>query len=209
MIKAVIFDLDDTLCFETDYVKSGFCAIADAFGDKNIADKLWELFCQDKTNVYQRAGFSKKQCEQAVDIYRNHKPNLNLSTEVKTTLLALRQKGYMLGIITDGRPNGQRAKIEALGLEKLVDKIIITDELGGVEYRKPNPKAFELMKEHFGVEFCEMVYVGDNLSKDFIAPQKLGMQSCFYKTDKGIYSAGALPQNDIKTITNITEVLKV
>lgn len=209
MIKVVIFDLDDTLCLETDYVKSGFRAIADDFCDKRLADKLWQLFEQSKSNVYQRAGFSEIECERAIDVYRNHKPTLELSKEARSVLEKLGQDGYKLGIITDGRPNGQRAKIEALCLEKLVDKIIVTDELGGIEYRKPNPKAFELMREHFGIEYGEMVYVGDNPAKDFIAPQKLGMKSVYYKNSKGIYYGKTEPDSDIKTITDITEVLSL
>lgn len=208
MIKAIIFDLDDTLCLETYYVKSGFSAIADAFGDCTLADKLWQLFCQDKSNVYQRAGFTKEQCERAIDIYRNHKPTIKLDDKVVQLLKKLRLDGYKLGIITDGRPNGQRAKIEALGLEKLVDKIIITDELGGVEYRKPNPKAFELMKEYFGVEFCRMVYVGDNPKKDFIAPDKLGMQSVYYKNPNGLYS-NAVYNVQAQEITSISEIFTI
>ena len=43
-------------------------------------------------------------------------------------------------------------KIKALGLRKFVNHIIVTDELGGIEYRKPDEKAFVLMKEWFCVE---------------------------------------------------------
>jgi putative hydrolase of the HAD superfamily len=57
----------------------------------------------------------------------------------------MRKSGKKIGIITDGRPEGQRAKLKALGIA--VDHVIITDELGGVMYRKPNTKAFERMKQ--------------------------------------------------------------
>lgn len=56
----------------------------------------------------------------------------------------------------------------------------MTDELDGVEYRKPNEKASELIKERFGVEFSEMCYVGDNISKDFIAP-------LWFRNTEGLY----------------------
>ncbi len=166
MIKAVVFDLDDTLIPEYEYVKSGFRAIAKKFGSE-LYETLWKLFCEDKKNVYQRAGFSEEMCSLCIEIYRSHFPDIRLSNDTEKTLITLKEKGYKLGIITDGRPEGQRNKIKALGLDKIMDFIIVTDELGGETFRKPNPKAFELMREALGVEFDEMMYVGDNPKKDF------------------------------------------
>lgn len=42
-------------------------------------------------------------------------------------------------------PEVQRAKLRALGLCAMVDEIIVTDELDGVTFRKPNEAAFRLM----------------------------------------------------------------
>lgn len=104
-------------------------------------------------------------------------------------LRELRQQGYLLGILTDGRPQGQQAKIKALGLEPYVDSIIITDTLGGTQYRKPHEKAFMLMKERLGVAaYPEMCYVGDNPSKDFTAPEKLGIRPIWFRNPDGLYS---------------------
>lgn len=167
MIKAIIFDLDDTLFPEEDYVKSGFRAIADYFGDKNIFEKLYGLFKKDKRNVYQRAGFSEEECSKCIEIYRNHFPDIKLDLKIKELLSELKERGFLLGIITDGRPIGQRNKISALRLDELIDKIIVTDELGGIEFRKPNPKPFELMKEALKIDYNEMMYIGDNPAKDF------------------------------------------
>ena len=167
MIKAIIFDLDDTLYPEMDYVKSGFKAISKELSDDTVYQKLHALFLQDRKDVYQRAGFSEEQCRRCVEIYRNHYPDISLGKETKELLENLRGNGYKTGIITDGEPDRQKKKISALGLYDIVDKIIITDELGGAEYRKPHQKAFEWMKKLLDVEFEEMMYVGDNPEKDF------------------------------------------
>ena len=74
-----------------------------------------------------------------------------------------------------------------LGLEKLVDRIIITDELGGPKYRKSCEKAHVMMQEYMGVAYQEMCYVGDNIKKDFIAPEKLGMRSIWFRNTDGLY----------------------
>ena len=98
-----------------------------------------------------------------------------------------RNHGLKLGIITDGRPEGQRAKLQVLGLEPMVDEIIVTDEFGGPEFRKPNSKAFQVMREKLDVSYDEMCYVGDNTKKDFIAPEQLGMRSIWFKNSDGLY----------------------
>lgn len=178
MIKVVVFDLDDTLFPEYDYVKSGYRAVANEiekkYGIKNAADELLELYNSDGANVFDRymiahgLDASESAVGELLDIYRAHKPEISLSEEAKRTLKVLREKGFKLGIITDGRPEGQQNKIDSLNVSGLVDKIILTDTLGGKEYRKPNVKAFELMAEYFGASLDEMLYVGDNPRKDFV-----------------------------------------
>ena len=126
----------------------------------------------------------KKACLHA---YRYQEPDIHLYPGVKELLEELRKEGYLLGVITDGRPEGQRAKIDALGLENLVDHIVVTDEFGGAEFRKPNPIAFQTMKEKLNTAYSEMCYIGDNIKKDFIAPQQLGMRSIWFKNVDGLY----------------------
>ncbi len=167
MIKAVVFDLDDTLIPELEYVKSGFRAIAKHFVKPDLYDKMLELFFENKSDVFSRAGLSAEECAQAVAVYRSHNPDIRLAHETETVLNALKQKGLKIGIITDGRPDGQRNKIEALGLDSAADCIIVTDELGGTEFRKPCKVAYELISENLNVAFDEMIYVGDNPAKDF------------------------------------------
>lgn len=183
-IEAVIFDLDDTLYSEKDYVRSGYQAIANEFPHiEHAADKLWKVFEKGGQAIDEVLKdenlWSEDTKEKCVRIYRYHKPSISLYPGVLEMIDRIRRNGKMTGIITDGRPEGQRAKIIALGLDKLVDEIIVTDELGGVEYRKPNATAFRLMKGKLGIPFKKMVYVGDNLRKDFIAPSQLNMR-CFY-----------------------------
>ncbi|MCH5162006.1 MAG: HAD-IA family hydrolase [Clostridiales bacterium] len=175
MIKAVVFDLDDTLFPEREYVASGFAAVSEAVeaehGISGAKEEFCALFAENKEGVFDR--FCEKHnldgqaAKKMTELYRGHAPDISLHDEIKSVLKELKNKGYKLGIVTDGRPNGQRKKIEALGLSALVDEIIITDELGGKEFRKPNPTAFEKMSTLLGVPLDQMMYVGDNPKKDF------------------------------------------
>ena len=209
MIKVIVFDLDDTLIPEIEYVKSGFKAIAEAYNDYNIYNRLLSLFMENKKDVYQRAGFTQDECKNCIKIYRQHKPTITLSNEVNETLLLLKQRGYKLGIITDGRPEGQWNKIYALELDNVIDEVIVTDELGGIEFRKPNCKAFELMRKKFDVKYSEMIYIGDNLSKDFIAPIKLGMKCLYYKNESGLYFDKKEVIDSIKICENIKAIVDI
>lgn len=192
-LDAVVFDMDDTLYSEKEYVKSGYEKIAEALPQvEHAAEKLWELFEQKQPAIdvlLKNENIDLPEVkEKCLRIYRYQEPQIHLYPGVKEMLERMRKKGIKLGLITDGRPEGQRAKIKALGLETLFDQLIITDELGGVEFRKPNSLAFEKMRERFGIQYSQMCYVGDNIAKDFIAPQKLGMQSIWFKNKEGIYT---------------------
>ena len=188
-ITAVIFDLDDTLYPEKDYVRSGFKAAAALFPEvPDMAEKLWTAFEKGLPAfdaVLAGEGLIARK-EEAIRAYRFQTPDICLYPDAKELLRRLR-KTRKLGLITDGRPEGQRAKIAALGLADAFDEIIVTDELGGTEFRKPNPEAFELMSRRLGLPFGEMAYVGDNIKKDFIAPDRLGMRSIRFLNPDGLY----------------------
>ena len=203
-IKGVIFDLDDTLYSEVDYVKSGYKKIAERLGDKSIYDKL----CMYFSNKMQAIDCTLSELgkldlkEECLSIYRDHTPEIELYEGVYDMIKKLNHMGIKVGIITDGRVEGQKNKINALGLSKLIDDIIITDELGGVQFRKPNDISFRIMQNRWRLPFEQMVYVGDNLSKDFLAPRQLGMQSIWFNNHKGIY------QDTIKKSINVVEIFE-
>ena len=191
-VRAVIFDLDDTLYSEKDYVRSGYAAVAKEFPQiPNMEERLWQVFERGGKaidEVLAEAGMATAENQMlALQIYRFHTPQIQLYEGAYELLIRLRQKGKRLGMITDGRPEGQRAKIKALSLESLFDEIIVTDELGGIEYRKPNELAFRIMRERLNVSFEDMIYVGDNLRKDGIAPAALGMKFCHHLAPNGLY----------------------
>jgi putative hydrolase of the HAD superfamily len=190
-VKGVVFDLDDTLYSEKDYVRSGYRAIARLFPQiDNVEQKLWTAF-EHRTAAIDEVLVSEglytpENKMAALNTYRSHEPEITLYPQVRELLLHLKRK-YTLGLITDGRPDGQRKKIKALNIENLFDAIIITDELGGIECRKPNEIAFRAMQQSFGIPFEQMVYIGDNIIKDFIAPERLGMKSIYFKNLDSLY----------------------
>lgn len=186
-IKGVIFDLDDTLYNEKEYVKSGYKAVAEYLGDVSIADRLWKEFISGKSAFDEVLNQLKKMddLQKCIRIYQEHKPTLNLNDGAKELVKSLKERNIKIGIITDGRPNGQRNKIEALGLSGL--DYIITDELGGIQFRKPCDIAFRIMARRWKLDNENVVYIGDNLNKDFQAPKQLGMKIIWFDNKDGLY----------------------
>ena len=199
MIKAVIFDLDDTLISEKEYIKSGFRQVAINISEKYNLDinKVYEIlldtFEEDSKNVFNRSldklniSYEIDDIKKLVEIYRGHKPDIKLYDDAKYILDRLHNKGIKLGIITDGHKITQRKKLEALNIDDYFEHIVVTDELGR-EFWKPHKRPYEIMKDNLNFKYDEMVYVGDNISKDFVTANKLGMNTVFINRIEGVYS---------------------
>lgn len=208
-IKGIIFDLDDTLYSEKEYVKSGYKSVAQLLEDEEATSKLWNYFLEEKSAIdellIEKGQLERKQ--ECIRAYREHMPKIHLYDGVEKMLQILRDKGIKVGIITDGRVQGQKNKIVALGLDKLIDDIIITDELGGEQFRKPNDIAFRIMQCRWRIPFEQMMYVGDNLNKDFQAPKQLGMRSVYLKNEDGLYFTD-VECDSVITIKKVKELMQ-
>ncbi|MHC4519195.1 MAG: HAD family hydrolase [Planctomycetota bacterium] len=187
MITAVVFDLDDTLYDEADYCRSGFQAVARflvRFSTNACADDvfacLWGHFTAgNRTRTFNAAleelaiAPDEDLIRQLVELYRTHRPALTLPPDSRDVLEALKER-YTLALLTDGFLPAQRLKVEALGIAAYFKTIVYTEELGRACW-KPSPVGFERLIETLDIAPERMAYVGDNETKDFIAPNRLGM----------------------------------
>lgn len=205
-IKGVIFDLDDTLYGEKEYVKSGYKAVSGYLGG-GYEERLWSFFEEGKPAIdelLKELGREDNKAE-VLEVYRSHKPAIHLYPGVAEMIEELKAKGIKVGIITDGRPEGQRSKLDALGLD--VDDVIITDELGGVQFRKPCDIAFRILVTRWRVNPADVVYIGDNPTKDFQAPQQLGIKTAYFSNPDGLYKG--ISEYQGVTIGNITDLEEI
>jgi putative hydrolase of the HAD superfamily len=206
--KVVCFDLDDTLYKEIDYLTSAYGEIAASVGHPELVPQMVKWY-RTGENVFQK--LNQFLCidtpiETFLKIYREHYPTITLSDGVEKTLNELRQRGVVLGLITDGRSVGQRNKIKALELNRWFDdeNIIISEEFGSEKTDEKNFKYFEQKyPEH------SFVYVGDNPKKDFIVPNLLGWQTIMLKDDgRNIHLQEAVPMENLPQviITNYEDI---
>ncbi len=194
-IEAIILDLDDTLYNEEDYIRSGYKEIAQRYPELPKAqEELWMYFIEGKPaiDVFLKNHNLEQEKEQCLQCYRSHMPRIVLPEKNRDLLKKWHNMGKKLGIITDGRPFGQRNKIAALHLEELIDEIIVTDELAGnhgdvKKFRKPEKLAFQVMQMRLDIPYEKMIYIGDNQQKDFQAPEELHMKYLWFQNEKGLY----------------------
>lgn len=198
--KIVVFDLDDTLYKEVDYLKSGYKKISELveqrFGldSHSVYDQLLTWYFNGENafgRLNEHYGIANP-IKEYLDIYRYHHPAIVLSEETKNTLNALKSKGVTLCIITDGREITQKQKIKALGLAEWIDrdKVLINEDN---KYFKPNHWSFDRMMLHCYEQYTgaelKFYYVGDNPKKDFLAPNQLGWETvCLLDDGKNIHS---------------------
>jgi len=221
MIKAVIFDLDDTLISEKRYIESGYHHISRLLSYRygKEADALYHLlirvFNESTQNVFNRVldklgiTYTRNDIMDLVEEYRSHFPTVEFFDDVLPCLQDLKKNQIKVGVITDGYANAQLQKLKAVKAINYFDEIIVTDELGR-EYWKPHPKAFEMMTEKLNVEFNEMIYVGDNPEKDFYISSIYPMETVRIYRD-GVHK-DKVYLNDIKehhSIHSLNELLTV
>lgn len=175
----VAFDLDDTLYKEIDFVKSAHNHIAHILGKKyeqyhseiiTILDKKARPL--DHLSDFIKSIGGNEDIPWLLNEYRYHTPSLILEPKVESCLKELKNNDIPMGIITDGRVISQSNKIKSLGLHKYIEKknIVISEEIG---YDKHYDNGFKIILSSNPNcdKFC---YIGDNLSKDFYWPNKLG-----------------------------------
>lgn len=183
----VCFDLDDTLYDEIEYVQSGLKAVAIYLNTSKLLDYSADDMYFQLTKILHENGrgnvfdiflamngkYSKKMVKKCLSIYRNHVPEISLSEEALTTLELLVKKYDKLYLITDGNLTVQRNKIRALGVAKYFKKTIPTHQYG-LSHSKPSLSVFMKIAKWENVDLSELVYIGDNPNKDFVALNQNG-----------------------------------
>lgn len=196
-IHTAVFDLDDTLYPERDFVLGGFAAagawLRVTHGVAGFAEIASHLFATGRRGtIFNEAlpliGLEPKAelVAQLVETYRSHEPHLRLFPDA-VAAIAWAAPRFHLALITDGFAGVQARKIRALGLEAIIGCRIITDELGR-EFWKPSPEPYRRVMIHSPGRASGYVYVADNPRKDFIGARQLGWRTVRVRRPGGEHS---------------------
>lgn len=182
---AIIFDLDDTLYYEADFVMSARREIVRRLSERFTGlneERMLEVMLKEPIHgpgafdaLYARLPEDVKESTSVMwmrRVYRSHQPAISLRPEVESILGNLRARGALTGIITDGRVETQSLKINALGLTRFISPslISISESIGKDKYHS---EPFQRMAS-LTAGAARRIYVGDNAEKDFIHPRAMG-----------------------------------
>jgi putative hydrolase of the HAD superfamily len=208
----IVFDLDDTLFKEIDFVKSAYIYINSYINSrfnidlsKNIKKCLSgevNFFDLINSKLHPDQNFP---IEKYLELYRFHYPEIKLSKDTSVFFEKILSHNIDFSIITDGRSISQRNKIKALGLYDLVKNIIISEETG---YEKPHLNNFKILNRIYSNK--KLIYIADNTSKDFLAPNTLKWDTiCLLDNGQNIHkqnfdlNADYLPKTKINFLNEI------
>lgn len=216
-IKAMIFDLDDTLYDESEYVNQAFANTADYLARRLGREDRKDEFHRRMLELVEQNGrgrvFDLLCGEAGIDInigelveaYRSTRPSLKLYPDAEQILRELEERGIRTGLITDGCSRVQHEKIIALGLDTRLDSVVVTGDFG---ICKPQVEAYEKCLEALECVPREAAYVGDNPRKDFIGARALGMKTFRILRERGMYMSiqaepGCEAEYNIRSLTEL------
>lgn len=204
MIKAVIFDIDNTLYSYDDahavawevlctYVQEHLGLDSEQFSEEV---KKSTKICNARLSV--NCGSTHNRLLRFQDILeRNHLPlrhaypmnELYWNTLIDASrpepgvvecLARMKRAGYILGIGTDMTADFQLKKLDKLGLIDFFDFMVSSEE---INIEKPAPKMFLTCAEKAGVAVDECLFIGDSIKKDVLGPKAVGMNGLWYAPD--------------------------
>lgn len=195
-VEAFVFDVDDTLYLERDYVRSGFSAVgtwARNEGLPDVSGTCWAMFNQGlRGNVFDLAlahhgvGQSPGLVDTMVQVYRTHRPEIELLVDAKRSLSDLSGLGYPIAVLTGGPVRSQERKVEALGLGDLCDPIVYSG-CWGPAFDKPSTRAFRIVEELTGLTSSQLCYVADNPARDFPGTLKRNWKVVRIRRSSGLH----------------------
>ncbi|WP_409290861.1 HAD family hydrolase [Peribacillus sp. SCS-37] len=196
MKRSILFDLDGTLLdrdhsiyrFASEQYKryqNHFSSITEleyrnSFIELDMRGYRW------KDEVYRllldRHGISSTGPEELLNDYiTNFHAYCTPFEGIYEALRKLKEKEYLLGLITNGRTQFQRQSIQALALEPYMDIILISEEAG---MQKPDSRIFLKALEGLQVPAHCAIYTGDHPDNDIRAAANAGM-AAIWKQNSG------------------------
>jgi putative hydrolase of the HAD superfamily len=214
----VVFDIDDTLYLERDYVRSGFEVVgrwaARWLKIDDFAERCWNRFTAGaRESIFnlvltETCGRTNPELVSAlVEIYRTHTPTIALADDARKSLAALSSLAS-IAVISDGHLTSQSQKADVLDLQRFAAPVILTDMLGS-RFRKPHPLAFRRVEQSQRAKIY--FYVADNPLKDFTAPKQLGWTTVRVRRPCGLHyttdNREVLPDYEMADCSGLFELI--
>jgi putative hydrolase of the HAD superfamily len=230
-LKAIFFDIDDTLFSTSDFARTARRASVRAMIDaglqaeeKQCYNELLEVIREFGSNFprhfeklllrYPRERLSEVNpsiiCASGVVAYHQTKDNeLKPYPDVEKTFRLLNEWGVLVGIITAGLAAKQAEKLVRLGLLKYIDRraIYITDQVG---IGKPNTKLYLTACRSLDLEPQQCMYVGDRPLDDIDPAGAIGMVTVLNRrvSKQDIQPGKRLPDYQVYNFDDLLKILR-
>ncbi|MBI4655677.1 MAG: HAD-IIIA family hydrolase [Elusimicrobia bacterium] len=195
MIKAVIFDIDNTLMDFMKMKRASVNAAVDAMIDaglnipkQEMIDKIFKVYWQegiedqnifDKVLLKEFGQIDYKILAAGIIGYKKAKEGqMTLYPHVKMTLTELMRMGIRMGVVSDAPRLSVWLRIVGLGLHHYFEHVVAFDDTGE---RKPSPKPFQKILELMGISSGESIMVGDWAERDIAGAKNMGMLTAWAK----------------------------
>ena len=222
MIKAVIFDFDNTLMdfmkMKQAAVESAAAAMIDAglpYAKQEMVDKIYKVYWKegiedqnifDKVLMKEFGKIDYKILASGIIGYRRAKEGtLALYPHVQLTLTALVRQGLKLAVVSDAPRLPVWLRICGLGLQHYFDVVVTSEDSG---FKKPHAKSFLMALDRLGVQRSEALMIGDWPERDMVGAKGVGLKTVFarYGDTSGARDSGA--DFDIDDIAELIDVVR-
>ena len=221
MIKAVIFDLDNTLMdfmkMKSMSIDAGINGMIEAGMDIDFLiskQKIYEIY-NKKGYEYQKVfdDFILDSCDRlehkylaaAIVSYKKIKDaTMVLYPNVNNTLIRLSKIGLKLGVVTDAPNREAWIRLYSLRMHHLFDSVVALDDTGN---RKPSPEPFKKISNLLDIYPENILMVGDWPERDVIGAKKLNMKTAFAKYGDMFGTKHSGADYDLSDISEIIEII--
>ena len=216
MIKAVLFDLDNTLYDAQQYFLGAFNNISKYISLKyNIPwQEVYKTLAglwREKTSMYpylfndilSLLHLDRDNPEDIVKIFNEYSGWMEPYPDVIPTLKVLREKNYKVSLVTDGNVERQKRKLEMLGLKSYFDTVVYAKEI------EPKPSSLPFLRalSELKVRSEDTFYVADNPLIDFKGAKAAGISTI--RILRGEFAGVAGNKNIDLEITKLSELLEI
>ncbi|MEM4662638.1 MAG: TIGR02253 family HAD-type hydrolase [Candidatus Diapherotrites archaeon] len=222
MIKAVVFDLDNTL---VDFMRMKRAAseaavramiesglqISEENGIK-ILFEMYEKYGMENQNIFDK--FIKEvhgkldyaMLAKAIVAYRRVKFGyLATYPNTRKTLVRLKEMGIRLGIVSDAPIKQAWLRLAEMNLCEFFDVVVARGPKGKM---KPHSIPYKKAIRALGVSPKEILFVGDNPSRDILGAQKLGIKTVLAKYGQVIKDSSVKPDFEICDISELVGIVE-
>lgn len=232
MIKAILFDVDDTLYDQAQSIAPAYYLISQqpmdmgellSINAKNSSilfekarrkeASMKQLYIERAKNNMSEFGImiSDEKANLYQERYMQAQKEIHVSETIEKVLDFCVEKGIFLGIITNGLSDYQREKIDILKLERWIKKehMLVSSDIG---IDKPDRRIFDWAKEHMGLGELEpedILYIGDSFEKDVVGAKGAGWKAVWYNRRNMMPTCeDVIPDYIVKTDEELFESIK-